>query len=166
MSPKFYQIQIRREPLKFAAAHMTVFPDGTKESLHGHNYTTDVTFDMQGTQLQDMVSFSYFKKIMKGICDQWDEKVLLPKHCPYFSIQSQTLTETEFTLCNKRYVLPTDEIELLETDNITSETLALLFCNQLVSKIDPGLLNKTIHKIHVKIEETPGQGAIVHWPSL
>ena len=33
-----YEIRIRKEALKFAASHMTVFPDGTKEALHGHNY--------------------------------------------------------------------------------------------------------------------------------
>ena len=30
-------IHIRKDHLKFAAAHMTVFPDGGKECLHGHN---------------------------------------------------------------------------------------------------------------------------------
>ena len=34
-----HRISIAREQYKFSCAHMTVFADGTKERLHGHNYT-------------------------------------------------------------------------------------------------------------------------------
>jgi hypothetical protein len=30
-----YGIRIRKDALKFAASHMTVFPDGSKGALHG-----------------------------------------------------------------------------------------------------------------------------------
>ena len=32
------RIHIARPEFKFSCAHMTVFPDGSKERLHGHNY--------------------------------------------------------------------------------------------------------------------------------
>ena len=38
-----FRIDIARELFKFSCAHMTVFPDGTKERLHGHNYYVGVT---------------------------------------------------------------------------------------------------------------------------
>jgi hypothetical protein len=33
-----HRVLVAREQYKFSCAHMTVFPDGTKERLHGHNY--------------------------------------------------------------------------------------------------------------------------------
>jgi hypothetical protein len=50
MARHYYRIYIRKEALKFSAAHMTVFPDGTKERLHGHNYRTEVILDQELTQ--------------------------------------------------------------------------------------------------------------------
>src|SRR5689334_14368354 len=101
-------IHLRKEALKFSSAHMTVFPEGTKEALHGHNYTTEITIELKSTTLADLVSFSVFKKIAKELCDTWDEKVLLPSKCPHFQIKSHTAQEIEFVLCKKRYVIPGD----------------------------------------------------------
>ena len=41
-----HRIVIAREQYKFSCAHMTVFPDGTKERLHGHNYTIAVALEV------------------------------------------------------------------------------------------------------------------------
>ena len=40
-----HRISIAREQYKFSCAHMTVFADGTKERLHGHNYTVAIEID-------------------------------------------------------------------------------------------------------------------------
>ena len=38
-----WSIDIRKEYFKFSAAHFLIFPDGTAERLHGHNYRVEVT---------------------------------------------------------------------------------------------------------------------------
>ncbi len=154
-----YQIHIRKEALKFSSAHMTVFSDGTKEALHGHNYRSSISVDFERFSLSEMIPFSDFKSAMKAICDQWDEKVLLPAQCPYFKITHEDESTLDFTLCGKRYLLPRDEVELLPLDNVTTETLAAEFCKRLVTKLGPETLKKGIRKIEVKIEEMLGQGA-------
>jgi 6-pyruvoyltetrahydropterin/6-carboxytetrahydropterin synthase len=156
-SPKVYRLHIRKESLKFAAAHMTVFPDGTKEGLHGHNYQTEVEFDLVGTQLEQMVSFSTFKESIRKICQTWDEKVLIPRACPFLHMRSETSEETEFVLCGRRYVLPVEEVVFLPIDNVTTETLSEEFCKQLVQSL-PTKLKKLIYRIQVRIDESPGQG--------
>ena len=45
------RLHIRKEALKFSAAHMTVFPDGTKESLHGHNYRTKALIEKHAEKI-------------------------------------------------------------------------------------------------------------------
>jgi 6-pyruvoyltetrahydropterin/6-carboxytetrahydropterin synthase len=161
-SHEHYRAHIRKEALKFASAHMTVFPDGTKEALHGHNYRTEVSVDLRSIALDQMISFSVFKAAMKQICDAWDEKVLLAKNCPFFKVIASSPKELEFTLCGKRYVLPADEVVLIERDNITSETLSAEFCQQLLKKLGPKV-TAAILGLEVRIEEMTGQGASTIW---
>ena len=163
MSHPFHQIHIRKESLKFSAAHMTVFPDGRKEHLHGHNYTTEVSLSLKDGSLKRMVSFSYFKEIIQDLCVAWDERVLIQKDCPFFDLKSETPQEVEFLVCGKRYILPQEEVIFLPLDNITAESLAEEFCRRFVAKLDPGYLHSNVLEVRVKIEESPGQGSTSFW---
>jgi 6-pyruvoyltetrahydropterin/6-carboxytetrahydropterin synthase len=161
MIPVSYQIHIKKEVLKFSSAHMTVFPDGTKESLHGHNYATDVTLKIRDNSLASFVSFSYFKKLLEQLCSQWHSKVLIAKNCPFIQIQKQDLHEIDFLLCGKHYVFPMEDVELLPLENISVECLTELFCKTFASQIKEDLIGKVILGVQVRIEETPGQGATI-----
>ncbi len=163
MNPKKFQLYIRKEGLKFSSAHMTVFRDGTKEPLHGHNYITEIYITLRDISLKKMVSFYYFKKILASICNEWDDRVLIAKKCPFLEVLSDTEEEFEFLLCKKRYVLPKDEVALLDLENISVEWLADLFCQKFLDRLDPGLLGPLITGIQIKIEETSGQGALAEW---
>jgi len=154
-----HRIHFRKSELKFASAHMTVFPDGSKEALHGHNYITEVSLDLESIELSQMVPFSSFKTFILKICEEWDEKVLLQKNCPFFKILSETSQDIEFLLCKKRYILPRDEVILLPLDNIATETLANLFCQKLLNYLETQNFFQNIRGIQVKIEESPGQGS-------
>jgi 6-pyruvoyltetrahydropterin/6-carboxytetrahydropterin synthase len=146
-------IHIKKDALKFSAAHMTVFPDGTKESLHGHNYRVELKVEVAGTGLKEMVPFSEIKRETKKLCDQWDEKLLLAEKCPFFKVLSKS-NELSFELCKKKYLIPTDETLLLPLENITSEGLAQVFHEILSSKIN----KKGIKSLRVRIDEMTGQG--------
>jgi 6-pyruvoyltetrahydropterin/6-carboxytetrahydropterin synthase len=159
----FYRLHIRKEALKFSSAHMTVFPDGTKESLHGHNYRTELTVEFSSYSLERSICFSDFKKEMKVICQNWDEKVLLASKCPFLKMISDQGAELEFTLCGKRYVLPKDEVELLPIDNIVTENLAREFSRRLIAALDPKFFTEQIRSLEIKVEEITGQGASYVW---
>jgi 6-pyruvoyltetrahydropterin/6-carboxytetrahydropterin synthase len=176
-----HQILLRKEALKFAAAHMTVFPDGTKEALHGHNYQVELNLELSSIALSKLISFSVFKQTLRGICELWDEKVLLPALCPYFEqIRSDSQAagarassggvalgeeeaSFEFRLCGRRYVLPAEEVVLLPQDNITAETLSAELCERLCRAWEHGLISGQILAIQVRVEESPGQGALAGW---
>ena len=163
----FQRVYFRKEAFKFAAAHMTVFPDGSKESLHGHNYTTDISFDLRETSQSPLIPFSFFKDAIREVCKTWDEKFLLPKSCPFLKILSQTPEEIEFLLCQKRYVFPAEDVLILEINNITAEALAQEFSRQLLNRLDPIMMKHHIAGMTVRIDESPGQGASNHWqPTL
>lgn len=153
------QIHIRKESIKFASAHMTVFPDGTKESLHGHNYQVELTLELKDTSFEKMVPFSNYKEKLKTLVEAWDEKVLIASENPFYKELSRDKKEVEFMLCKRRYVLPLPEVEFLPLDNISSETLSVHLLSLFIRSFGLKELKKTSSLIRVRIEESPGQGA-------
>lgn len=154
-----YEIRIRKEALKFAASHMTVFPDGSKEALHGHNYFPTLTLTVRDASFEAMLPFSHFKAGMRQIAQAWDEKVLIASRNPFFALLHQDEQELEFTLCGKRYVLPADEVVVIDTDNISCETLARAYFELLHAKLPEDFAADNVRSMSVYIEESPGQGA-------
>lgn len=156
----FFRLQIRKEALKFSAAHMTIFADGTKENLHGHNYRTVVKLEFENFSLSEMLPFSDLKRGMRAICEKWDEKILLPSQSPFAHVLSKTDGSVEIEICKKRYVFPSDEVVFLAVDTVTSESLARAFAELFIPTLDPAALKKAkVRTIEVQIEEMLGQGA-------
>ena len=152
-----HRISIAREQYKFSCAHMTVFADGTKERLHGHNYTIAVALDVDSVDLAAMIPFAPIKTALSDICAAWKERVLLAAHNPRFELVRDD-SELEFRLCGERYVLPRGDALLVPIDNISVEGLAAHVAMQLRTKLG-ALLGPHVSALEATIEESPGQGA-------
>ena len=152
-----HRISIAREQYKFSCAHMTVFPDGTKERLHGHNYTIAVALEVDSVELSAMIPFAPLKSAISDICAAWKERVLLASHNPKFELVRED-SEIEFRLCGERYVLPRGDALLLPIDNISVEALAAHVAELLNKKLGP-LLGANVHVLEATVEESPGQGS-------
>ena len=89
-----YSICLSKDHFKFSASHFTLFSKNRAESLHGHNYRVSLTANFkelhQTTGLA--IEFSELKKIIKNLCDELDEKILLPGWSPYLRINRQSVT--------------------------------------------------------------------------
>ena len=134
---------IAREQYKVSCAHMTVFPDGTKERLHGHNYSLALALDLDRIDLSAMVPFSPLKQALGDLCAAWKERVLLAAHNPFFKIAREDDLEIEFHLCGDRYVLPKSDVLLVPCDNISVEALAVLVAARLrgtIVQLSPHIL--------------------------
>jgi 6-pyruvoyltetrahydropterin/6-carboxytetrahydropterin synthase len=152
-----HRIRIARAEHKFSCAHMTVFADGTKERLHGHNYTVAVAIEVERVDVAAMIPFAPIKAAIAELCAAWKERVLLAAGNPWFEIVRDD-DELEFRLCGARYVMPRGDALLLPIDNVSVEALAAhaaaLLRAQLVALGLPHAL-----ALDVAIEESPGQGA-------
>lgn len=151
-----HRILIAREQYKFSCAHMTVFPDGTKERLHGHNYTVAVALELERIDLEAMLPFRAIKNVLGELCADWKERVFVAQHNPHLVILRQD-TELEFMLCNQRYVMPIGDALLLPIENVTVEGLAAHVAELLGPKISA--LSPHVTALEVTIAEHPGQGA-------
>ena len=152
-----HRISIAREQYKFSCAHMTVFPDGTKERLHGHNYTIAVAIDVDSVALDAMIPFTPIKQALSQLCAEYKERVLLAEKNPHFRIVRDD-GELEFTLCGERYVLPREDALLLPIDNISVEQLAQHIAGILKAKLAV-LAAPHVRTLEVTVEESPGQGS-------
>ncbi len=152
-----HHLVIGKEQHKFSAAHMTVFSDGTKEPLHGHNYQVVVSIELASVKFESFFDLGIVKKIVASLCSQWDNRLLLASGNPYFRIVRHDSKEIEFILSGKRYVVPSDEIALLPVDNIAVEPLAMLFLELFSAEIRDPKAN-LIRGLEVTITESAGQG--------
>jgi len=148
---------IAREQYKVSCAHMTVFPDGTKERLHGHNYTIAVALDVDRIDLASMIAFAPIKQALGELCAEWKEHVLLAAHNPHFVVVRED-HELELTLCGERYVMPRGDALLLPIDNISVEALAAHVAELLRPKIAAAGGGHVL-AFEVTVAESPGQGA-------
>jgi len=155
-----HRIYVGKDAHKFSAAHMTVFPDGTKERLHGHNFQVTVALDLTEIGFKSFLDFGVVKAALNAQCKEWDDRLLLAEHCPFFKVSKGSSSELDFTLCGKRYVVPSDEVVLLPLENIATETLAQEFCHRFKDRLDPKLLGTLITGIEVHITESRGQGGV------
>jgi len=149
-----HRIVIAREQYKFSCAHMTVFADGTKERLHGHNYTIAVALEVDRVDLAAMIPFAPIKRALADLCAAWKEHVLLAAKNPHFELVRDD-AELELRLCGERYVMPRGDALLLPIDNISVEALAMHVAELLRDTVS------TPHAValEVTVEESPGQGA-------
>jgi len=148
---------------KFSSAHMTVFPDGTKERLHGHNFQVEAAFDLHTTALKDLLDFALVKKCLEDQCREWDQRLLLAERCPGFQIVADDGRALEFTLCGKRYVVPRDEVVLLPLENVVVETLAEAFALRLVERLGGALKREVVAAMELTVSESRNQGGHFVW---
>lgn len=158
MHPTPHRLFIGKDNHKFFVSHMTVLPDGQKERLHGHNYMVALRIDLRDISFHNFLHFDVFKKSMEAQCKEWDEHVLVAEHNPFLKVLKRDAVETEFTLCGKRYVLPSDEVIFLPLENIVVETLSREFCRRIVERMGESLDRKLVASLDVSVTETVGQG--------
>ena len=154
-----HRISIALPHHKFSCAHMTVFPDGTKERLHGHNYTIAIAVEVDRIDLPAMIPFVAIKDAVAKLCAEWKEHVLIGAANPWLHIASDTAEAIDFTLCGKRYVLPREDVLLFPTDNISVETLSAHVATTLRERLAGALAGPHVHALEITVDENPGQGA-------
>ena len=135
---------------------MTVFPDGRKERLHGHNYYLAAAVDLADISFAEMIDFALIKSALAGLCDEWKEHLLLAANNPHYERVGDAGGELEFRLCKKRYVIPSDEVIELPIDNISVEALAAYAADRLLETLH--LPGEIAIGLEVRVEENPGQG--------
>ena len=156
-----WSIKVHKDYLKFSAAHFLIFPDGTAERLHGHNYKVYVevhaTLDEHGLVL----NFQDIKPCIKNLVDELDEHVLLPGEHPGLKIEDAGGSQLEVRYQDRFYSLPSDEVIVLPISNSSAENLAGYLAHRLLDVLRNDFSDASLHTLVVGVEETPGQQGVV-----
>lgn len=150
-----YRVLLAKENFKFSAAHFTLFPDGSAELLHGHNY--QVSVELEGEELDELgllCNLEQIKAAIREACARLDSRTLLPTRCPYLQV-AEVDDGVEIIFGHRRYRLPAEDVVLLPLVNTSIELLARMLWQELA----PLLVAGKVLVMTVTVAETAGQGS-------
>lgn len=155
-----WSIVIEKEYLKFSCAHFLIFPDGSKERLHGHNYRVRCEIDgaLDGHGL--VIDFKLVKPVIRALCDDLDEHWLVPGQHPELRVTPRADGHTEVVYRDARYLAPTDEIIVLPIGNTSAEYLAAWFGRTLLARLRERFGEMHVRHLRLRIAETDGQDGV------
>ncbi len=157
-------IEIAKSYLHFSAAHFTIFSATNRERLHGHNW--QIAVEITGEVGDDGLCFDYaiYKKILKELCQQYDEYVLIAEQSPHLEISQ----DDDFYLIKHNGItqplLKSDTL-ILPVKNITIECLSAYFLDLLVSD-QQRIEACRIHAIEMRVSSGPNQWGISRWSGV
>ena len=153
-------IEISKEHLHFSAAHFTLFSRTERENLHGHNFY--VTAEVESPVGENGLAFDYnvLKSTLKELCEELDEKVVLPGQSPYLDISNDGDYLIASFADERIPFLPRDVLTLA-VRNITVEELAPWFLRRVREQKKITSLNIT--KLAIGVSSGPGQWARAFW---
>lgn len=154
-----WSISIHKDYLKFSAAHFLIFPDGSAERLHGHNYKVFVDLQTELDEHGLVVNFKEIKPLIRRLCDELDEHLLLPGEHPVLTA-TRTGEHFEVRYRERRYLIPADEVIVLPIRNTSAENLAAWFGRTLRERLATVWPALRVQRLVVGVEETPGQRGV------
>ncbi len=160
--PKSWSIHLYKEYFKFSCAHFLIFPDGSKERLHGHNYHVDV--EIEGDLGEDglVIDFLEAKPVVRELCDSLDEHWIVPGEHPELSHETRADGSIEIRYRERRYVVPQEDVLVLPINNTSAENLSAHVGRELRARLER-LEDVVIRRLRVAVEEAPGQRGVYHF---
>jgi 6-pyruvoyltetrahydropterin/6-carboxytetrahydropterin synthase len=156
-------IDLSKQAFKFSAAHFLIFPDGTCERLHGHNYRVFIQVDAGITEHGLVIDFKKIKPIVKRLVDELDEHLLLPGEHPGLVATERGDGVTEIRYTDRYYAAPTEDVIVLPINNTSSENLACFLGRRLMDELQQQFPSVSLDKLVVAVEETNGQRGRWEW---
>ena len=152
-----FRVHVTKDYLKFSAAHFIAYP-GFREPLHGHNYRVSVAVHGPLGPQGYVVDFGLVKRIARRLCDQLDERMLIPAKSDSLTVREQDdvvvvrYEEDEFRF-------PRGDVLLLPIVHTSAEELAQYLAGELRTALAAeGIAAPTA--VEVGVEESFGQAAI------
>jgi 6-pyruvoyltetrahydropterin/6-carboxytetrahydropterin synthase len=157
-----WAIDLQKEAFKFSAAHFLIFPDGSAERLHGHNYRVFVELEAQLSTHGLVMDFKAIKPVVREICDRLDEHWLVPGEHPVLR-WSESGGAIEVRYKERSYRVPREDVLVLPINNTSSENLATWFGRELMAKVRERFPDVELRSLRLSVEETSGQRGVYYY---
>lgn len=107
-----------------------------------------------------MFDYGIIKSVIRDLCDEIDEQVILPANSPYLEL----IEEEEYTIAvfnGERIPFLKRDVTVLPIANTTVEEFSNYFLYKVLSH--PELKDRGIVKMIVKVSSSPGQTGSSTW---
>lgn len=155
-----WSIELAKEYFKFSAAHFLIFPDGSSERLHGHNYRVRIEIEATLSRHGLVLDFKMVKPIVRELVDELDEHWLVPGEHPVLRWRRRDDGTTEVTYGELRYSAPSGDVLVLPINNTSSENLARWFAGELRTRLLKRFPDLALRRLRASVEETSGQSGV------
>lgn len=155
-----WSIDLYKENFKFSAAHFLIFPDGTCERLHGHNYRVFVEIEARLSRHGLVIDFKQVKPIVRELVDELDEHWILPGEHPVLTWQETPPGTIEVRYQGRFYAAPQEDVLVLPINNTSSENLAGWLGRELRARLGKRFDDVEVRRLRVGVEETSGQSGV------
>ena len=153
-------IDLFKEYFQFSCAHFLIFPDGSKERLHGHNYRVTVEIRGELSAQGLVIDFLEAKPVVRALCDELDEHWIVPALHPELTLEERGDGHTEVRYRDAHYLAPSAELMVLPINNSSVENLATWFGRELRARLEARFGRSQVQSLRVTISETPGQSGV------
>ncbi len=158
-----WSIDLAKENFKFSAAHFLIFPDGSAERLHGHNYRVFVEIEARLSVHGLVLDFKAVKPVVRELCDELDEHWLVPGEHPVLQHGERPDGIVEVRYLDRYYAAPREDVIVLPINNTSSENLATWFARELRRRLADRFREVEILSLRLAVEETNGQRGVYHY---
>lgn len=157
---KLGRIEIAKQALNFSAAHFTIFSETEREDLHGHNF--QVECELVSPIDDNGLIFDYWiiKRVIKEICDELDEKTIMPELSPYLKLsEADGYVIAEYS--DERIPFLPRDVITLPIANASVEELSYYLLDRVLGH--PEIAKEDIREMTVKVSSSPGQNGCATW---
>lgn len=166
-----WSIDLYKQDFKFSAAHFLIFPDGSCERLHGHNYRVTVEIEARLSRHGLVLDFKQVKPVVRELVAELDEHWLVPgEHheltCelrPARADEAGAGGVAEVRYRDRYYVAPAEDVVVLPINNTSSENMASWVGRELRSRLAQRFDDVVVRRLRVGVEETSGQSGVYHY---
>jgi 6-pyruvoyltetrahydropterin/6-carboxytetrahydropterin synthase len=157
-APRRYSVVVAKDFLKFSAAHFIAYP-GFREPLHGHNYQVSVRVDAALGPEGYVLDFGLVKRVARALCEELDERVLLPARSECLRIVAREEVVEVETEDGGRFCFPAADVRLLPIGHSSAEELAAYLLGRLRAALAAETAGRQVLALEVGVAEAPGQAA-------
>ncbi len=158
-----WSISMSKEDFKFSAAHFLIFPDGSAERLHGHNYRVYVDVAAVLCEHGLVADFKLVKPVIREMCAELDEHWLVPGKHPVLEAVRRPDGVVEVRYKERYYAAPEEDVIIMQMNNISAENLATWFGRELRKRLDERFPDLRVDHLMAAVEETLGQRGEYHF---
>lgn len=158
-----WSIHLQKEAFKFSAAHFLIFPDGTAERLHGHNYRVFVELEAALSTHGLVLDFKRVKPVVRELVDELDEHWLLPAEHPLLTLTTRDDGVVEVRFGERYYAAPSADVLVLPINNISAENLSTWIGRELLRRLTERFPDLVVRELQCAVEETSGQRGVYHY---